>query len=126
MTPLHIEQKDDTPEVILDSNSGTFRFTGKSLPEDVIEFYDPIFTWLQQYMGEPNEETVVDMKIDYFNSASHRAINEIIDQFNEIRQKGNKVTINWFYFKDDTDMLETGNEFQELTGLDFVFKIYNL
>lgn len=126
MIPLHIEKQDDTPEIRLDKINGTFSFEGKSLPEDVIEFYDPVFNWLQEYIGDPNEETIVNMKMEYFNSASFRAVNEILDQFTELSHKGFKVVINWYYFKDDADMYDTGIEFRELTGLDFVFKIYNL
>lgn len=126
MIPLHIEKKDDTPEIKLDKISGTFSFGGKSLPEDVVEFYEPVFNWIQEYISDPNEETVVDMKIEYFNSASFRAVNEILDQFADLMQKGFKVLINWHYHPEDVDMYESGVEFRDLTGLDFAFKIYNL
>ena len=31
------------PEIILDKNTGRFEISGKTCPEDAIEFYDPVF-----------------------------------------------------------------------------------
>lgn len=126
MNPLYIEPNEDTPEVSLDKEKGIFDFSGRSLPEDILQFYNPIYDWLRQYVDSPNEVTNVLLKIDYFNSASHKAINEILELFAEILPSGNEVIINWHYLEDDEDMYESGQDFQELTGLKFVFKSYNV
>ena len=47
---LHIEGTEDTPEVLLDSGNNTFSISGRSFPENAIEFYEPIFAWLQKYL----------------------------------------------------------------------------
>ena len=57
MEPLTITASDDTPEISFDKQTNKFQITGKSLPEDVIEFYSPIFNWLERYVADPNEET---------------------------------------------------------------------
>lgn len=126
MNPLYIEPNEDTPEVSLDKEKGIFDFSGRSLPEDILQFYNPIYDWLRQYVDSPNEVTNVLLKIDYFNSASHKAINEILELFAEILPSGNEVIINWHYLEDDEDMYESGQDFQELTGLKFVYKSYNV
>jgi hypothetical protein len=36
-------------------------------------------------------------------------------------KQGQNVTINWFHFEDDEDMLESGKEFEELLRLPFSY-----
>jgi len=124
MENLYIPGSDETPEITFDKTKGVFEIKGRSLPEDVIEFYSRVFSWLEQYVSDPNEESVFKIKIDYFNSASQRALNEIFTILNRIPVKGKKVLIEWFYFEDDDEMKESGHEFAELTNLPFQFKGY--
>lgn len=125
MKSLTLEAKDDTPGVILDKENQTFEIIGKSLPEDVMDFYQPIYEWLEEYVKNPNPETIFTMKIDYFNSASHKAINNLLDILAEIKDSGNSVLIKWHFLREDEDMLESGNDYADLTGLDFDYVGYD-
>ena len=51
METLRIEQTDDSPLVILDQEDNQFEISGKSLPEDVVDFYQPVLDWLNCYTG---------------------------------------------------------------------------
>jgi len=124
MDPLIISGTEDTPEVILNKKEGRFQINGRSLPEDVIEFYTPVFSWLEQYVANPNEETKFKVKIDYFNSASQRAINEIFNILTRINLKGKKVLIEWYFYQDDDEMREAGQEYAEITNLNFQYISY--
>jgi hypothetical protein len=124
MEQLFIKATDDTPEILLDKVKGIFCITGKSLPEDVIEFYSPVFSWLEQYVADPNEETLLEIKVVYFNSASQRALNEIFSILSRLNVKGKKVDIEWFYNEDDDEMLEAGQEYADITSLPFHYKSY--
>ena len=124
MTALIIEGREDTPAVIFDSENGKFEISGRSLPENILSFYEPLYDWIQEYVSNPKDETIVDLKIDYFNSASHKAINDILDIFSELMNIGKVITINWHYLEDDEDMRESGEDFADLTGLSFVYKSY--
>jgi hypothetical protein len=126
MERLFIPASEDTPEVEFDKSSGILKISGKSLPEDVIEFYSPIFSWLEQYASDPNEETKVHVKVLYFNSASQRALNEIFIILSRVSIKGKKVDIEWYYHEDDDEMREAGQEFADITNLNFQFKSYSL
>ena len=124
MDPLIISGTEDTPEVIFNKKEGTFQINGRSLPEDVIEFYAPVFSWLEQYVANPNEETKFKVKIDYFNSASQRAINEIFNILTRINLKGKKVFVEWYFYQDDDEMREAGQEYAEITNLNFQYISY--
>ena len=125
MEPLIIDGHDDTPYVVLDKDNNKFEFSGRSLPEDVASFYQPIYDWLQEYTHSPNSTTEVKMKIDYFNSASHKAINEVLEILSKIHHKGNNVRVKWHYLREDEDMLEAGKDYADLTGLSFDYISYD-
>jgi len=124
MEPLLIKATDDTPEIILNKSKGIFIIAGKALPEDVIEFYSPVFSWLEQYVANPNDETLLQIKVMYFNSASQRALNEIFSILSRLNVKGKKVDIDWYYSEDDDEMRDAGHEYAEITNLPFRYKSY--
>lgn len=124
MEPLIISPTDDTPEVLFDKKNGQFLISGKSLPEDVIEFYRPVFNWLEKYVANPNDETLLKVRIFYFNSASQRAINEIFSILSRISIKDKQVNVEWHYHEEDEEMLEAGVEYAELSNLPFRYISY--
>jgi hypothetical protein len=125
METFYINGSDDTPEITLDKVKGIFEIQGRSLPEDVIDFYAPVYSWLERYVTNPNEDTFVKVRIDYFNSASQRALNEVFTILSRLTFKGRKVMVEWHYQTEDEEMLESGREYADITKLPFLFKSYN-
>ena len=68
----------DTPSVILDAERGIFEISQMSLPEDAVDFYSPMLAWLREYAQNPNPETVFNMKLEYFNTASSKQLIQIL------------------------------------------------
>ncbi|MDW7690321.1 DUF1987 domain-containing protein [Flammeovirgaceae bacterium SG7u.111] len=120
MELLNLEGTEDTPSVLLDKGNEIFELSGRSLPEDAAEFYQPILDWLSKYSLEPNPKTQFVFKLEYFNTASSKLILDVLSQLEEI----DGVDILWYYHEDDEDMEEAGEEFSELVEVDFEFKIY--
>ncbi len=117
METIKLQGTDDTPSVILDKASGIFEFSGRSLPEDVNSFYEPILDWLSDYAEAPNSETSVTFKLVYFNTASSKLILDILLKFEEIGEAGSNVQINWYYPEDDEDMEEAGDEYSDIVEI---------
>jgi hypothetical protein len=114
---------EDEPEIILDKERNMFQFIGSSMPEDPGKVFSPVLEWIKSYMQSPNPSTVVEFKMDYFNSSSARYFVEILEQFEELHDNGSTVKIIWFHFRDDTVMLERGEDIEAVVGLPFEFKI---
>jgi len=51
MEVINIKGTDDTPSVTMDKDNGIFLIQGRSLPEDVTLFYQPILDWITEYGG---------------------------------------------------------------------------
>ena len=113
------EATDETPKVILDVESGEFEFSGKSLPEDVTQFFNPILDWFDNYGVSPSAETKVVFKMDYFNTASSKLILDILMKLEEINEEHGGIQIDWYYREDDEDMEEAGEEYADIVDVPF-------
>lgn len=121
MDVLSIKGTQETPEILLDKEQGIFVIKGKSLPEDVKEFYNPVLSWFEDYSQNPNKQTVLKVKMDYFNTASSKMILEIFESLQELFDKGNDVSIEWYYMADDEDMEDAGQDYSDLVKIPFKF-----
>ena len=125
METLLIEQTDDSPKVILDPVDKLFEISGKSLPEDVLEFYQPVLDWLNAYRKEPDSLTTFSVRLIYFNTASSKMIMDIFLIFEEMVEEGHEILIKWHSHLKDEDMQEAGKEFEEMIAVPFEHLTYN-
>lgn len=114
-----VEGTRDTPGVILDSLNNKFEMNGKSLPEDVTSSYDPILNWLKEYTKAPNDETIFEMKMTYFNTASSKMLLDILFALEEMAEDGFNIKIHWHYKNNDEDMKEAGEEYEDIIEVPF-------
>jgi hypothetical protein len=111
MEPILITGTFDCPGVTLDQENNIFEISGRSLPEDVYTFYDPITTWLTEYAEQPNPVTTFDFKFIYFNTATSKIILDILTLLEQIKEGGHEVLVRWHYLKEDEDMKDAGEEY---------------
>ncbi len=116
---LQVHANIDTPRIELDASTGYMSIEGKSFPPDVSTFYKTTLDWISLYMVNPAEKTVVNLKLDYFNTASSKIILDILYKFEEIYKNGANVVVKWHYPEDDEDMEETGVEYAEIVNVPF-------
>jgi len=119
MEPLRINKTEDSPQVALDVENGLFEIAGRSLPEDVNTFYEPILSWIEEYARNPVPKTVFNFRLTYFNTASSKVILDILTMFEEMIEEGHEVLVRWFYPEEDEDMQEAGEEYSEMIGIPF-------
>jgi len=119
MDPIKIIATEDTPNVILDPAADVFEISGRSLPEDVSSFYNPIVDWISEYGKNPKPKTVFCFKLSYFNTASSKLLLDILMKLEDLKNNGCDITINWFYPDDDEDMQEAGEEYADIVDLPF-------
>ena len=124
METLRIEATDDSPQVLLDQEEKKFEISGKSLPEDVIEFYQPVVDWLKKYREKPNARTEFNLKMIYFNTASSKLIMDILMIFEEMVEEGHEVVVLWHSMESDEDMQEAGKEYEEMLDIPFEHLTY--
>jgi hypothetical protein len=126
MNTIKIMGTDDTPTVILDAENEVFEISGRSLPEDVTAFYEPIIRWLEDYSSSPNPKTIFTFKLVYFNTASSKLLLDILMKLEQMHEDGKDMLIRWYYPEDDEDMQEAGEEYADIVDVPFEQVSYTL
>lgn len=117
----------ETPEVHLSKSQSKISFFGRSLPENAKEFYNPIKDWIDKYVQNINstsKETEVIFKFEYFNTSSSKMIMEILMLIKKLQEKQPKLNVYWKYLEDDEDMIEAGEDYENITGVEFQYAEY--
>jgi hypothetical protein len=114
MQNLEIPATARTPAVTFDFGQHHLKLIGESYPEDVTEFYNPIFKALDAYLATLNQgKCRFDFELIYLNSSSAKAIMMLMDKLDAAAANGASVDVFWYYDREDDTMQELGEEFGE-------------
>lgn len=119
MEPISIEGTPKTPSVIYDAEKGVIEIKGRSIPENSIEFYKPLVDWLEDYSKNPQQKTLVNVQLEYFNTSSSKCILDVFKKLEAIHKSNHDVLINWYFEEDDEDMLEAGEDYESIIRIPF-------
>lgn len=118
--PLIIEKTEDTPGIYFHPQEEKFIISDRSWPENALKFYKPIFQWVENYFKSPNEQTIFEFRLEYFNTASAKQIAKLLLLLEKYSKKTD-ITIRWHYDKEDIDMLTSGSRYAKLLNIKYEF-----
>jgi hypothetical protein len=105
----------------VDISYGLFNFKGRSILTDPKLFFEPINNWVARYLKQPAEETVVNVKLEYIDTASTQSLYQILRQLNSVRKKGLVLMVNWYIEDEDPEMRELGEMVEQRLGIEFQY-----
>ena len=105
-----------TPRLYFNAESGEFEMSGRSIPENSIEFYKPLMKWLDKYLESPTDSTKLSVNLEYFNTSSSKCLIEILRKLEAVQGKSD-VKVLWHYEEEDEDMMESGEDFKKLLSI---------
>lgn len=118
MEIIKVEGTGRTPSIYFNHEEGIVEMSGRSIPENALSFYKPIFDWLDEYVANPNPETIINFNLEYFNTSSSKCILDMLRKLERLPEEGYKATVKWFFDEGDEDMEESGNDYKSLINLD--------
>jgi hypothetical protein len=126
MEKLIISPTAFTPRVILDHEEYFLEIAGESRPQDVLEFYGQILSWMNDFSdivssGKRKDPIIFNFNFNYFNSASAKCILDICKILARLRLKEIDASVKWYYVKNDTDILEAGVEMSQIVKIPFEY-----
>lgn len=119
------EATSKTPFVYLSAEEERFEIKGRSIPGDAEDFWGPILEWFEAYSQNPSNFTEVKIDLEYFNISSSKRLLFLLYKLNEIVDKGNDVTVKWYYRSNDDDMFEVGQDYAFMVKVPFDFIEYD-
>jgi hypothetical protein len=129
MERLHLAQTNNSPEINFSPKENLFYIRGNSRPEDVREIYDPVISWLKEYMDfldgrslySEENPLIFEFDFGYFNSSSAKFLYDIMYLLKKFIKSGIFVSIAWRYEEEDIDMKEAGEDLALLAEVDIVY-----
>ena len=112
MEQWEIEASDHTPFVQFDGLLSVLTITGRSYPEDGLDFYEPIMKRMEARSTMTNPIKTLHVKLEYYNSSSIKAISVLISHLKKAKSSGHTIKMIWEYeeddegIKDDIDMMK--------------------
>ncbi|NOQ27223.1 MAG: DUF1987 domain-containing protein [Bacteroidales bacterium] len=117
---ITIKASNKTPFINFDANSGLFQIHGYSLPENSLEFYEPIISWLDKYIVTPIKKTEFDIKLVALNTSSSKMFIDIFRRINHLVELNtSEVSVVWYYEIDDEDIHDIALQYQEICKAKF-------
>lgn len=122
---LNIDATSKSPLVTLNAKNGIIKFSGRSITENALMFYQPLINWTEEYLKNPALKTTVDIDIEYINSSSVIWLMKLIKKLEKAFKEGSEIEVNWYYR--DEDMCDAGEDLKDVMDLPFnLINLYNM
>jgi Domain of unknown function (DUF1987). len=121
MDGLFIEKTKSTPAIKFDPQNYNLRIEGQSYPENAFKFYEPLFTWLDEYIQQLEKAAVLELyfHMPYINTSSSKCVMMLLEKLETAYREGKKVSVRWYYDVENEIALECAEEFKEDLNLPF-------
>jgi hypothetical protein len=120
MKELKFSPTKNSPEILL-SPDGIIKISGRTIHENVAEFFAPVEAWVSEYIETPADITYCDINLEYFNSASAKVFIHLFQKIIYVTLKNKKFVFNWYYEDGDEDILERGEYFASILDVPINF-----
>lgn len=121
MQNLTLDSSGKTPYVSF-TTDGVIELSGRSIPENAVDFYKPLYEWLDEFSKKPSTEIKVNIRLEYFITSSSKCLLDVFKKVEFIfKETGRQVEVNWYYEEGDEDMLEAGEDYEIIISIPFNF-----
>ena len=108
------EATDETPKIVFDAENGFFSLAGKSYPENVTDFYKPVYDYIKSYKQNSQQKTTLEFRWLYYNTSTSKTIIKIIMG---LKDASPEFEVRWICKKDFDLIIEKGKEIREVLGV---------
>jgi hypothetical protein len=116
---LNIKQTRRSPKVVM--NNKRIFIMGRSIIENPSTFYEPVISWIREFIKSWTGKTKIDLGFEYINTGSTKWLYIILRELSAKRQLAENVEIRWHFERGDEDMCELGLIIRSLVNCPFSF-----
>lgn len=110
---LHIAGTQSTPDIRTDGKAGRLHMQGDSYPENTLELFGPVISWVERYLADGEATLVLELKLIYLNTSSVKAMMDIFDLLETAHAGNRRVAVNWYFDSRNDRVAELAEEFKE-------------
>jgi hypothetical protein len=119
MEKFILKETTRTPSVSFDPERGLFEIKGKSIPENSTGFFGPLLEYMDNYCKSPANRTILDVKLEYFNTSSTNRIHSLFKKFDRLYKDDYDVLIRWYCESGDENLRDAGKDFKAMLQVPF-------
>lgn len=117
MKDIYLARTSHSPEVDFQFSSNRLSMTGEAYPENASEFFQPILSGLEKYLGSLDGQDIeFHFRLTYFNSAATKMLYNMFELLNESACTSNRIVLNWYHDEEDDTILEFGEGIKDDFG----------
>jgi len=110
---LEREISSKTPYVLIDEENGYMKIEGNCYLEDIVDFFQDINEWVEKYLESGPVNLTFDCAMKYINSSATKMIYNLTRKMDKAAGKDATIIVNWIVNKNDTMIIECGEDFEE-------------
>lgn len=114
MEKLYIKPTYKTPEISFNPESGIIEIKGRSIIEEVEDFYKPLFDALNEYFITPQKLTTFNIRLDYLDTHTSKMFIDLFKILERCYSEGKEIVTNWYYEEGDDDIKSFINDFTSI------------
>jgi hypothetical protein len=118
MDKLYLKNNKSEAEIDFNNENNELTIKGILCSENPIFYFNKIMDWLKEYKEYKPEIIKLNIQLYYLNTISTKFLINMIRYILTISQN---IIIKWYYDEDDTDILELGNDIQDLINKKIFF-----
>lgn len=100
------ESTEKTPQIDFNYLTGELILAGKSIPENATKIYEPLLTWVAEYVKNSKQTTNLRLNLEYFNTASMIWLAKIVSSLSKIENPESIVFIHLYFDIEDFDSMD--------------------
>lgn len=104
---IFIESTNKTPQIDFNHLTGDLILSGRSIPENASELYEPLYKWTTDYANNPRQTTNLRFNLEYFNTASSIWLAKITKALSRMKDPDNILFIHLYFGVEDFDNMDT-------------------
>ncbi|MGB1075692.1 MAG: DUF1987 domain-containing protein [Flavobacteriales bacterium] len=116
MNEIQLQGTSKTPSVVCTLDPFAIVLSGRSIPENSIEFYRPIMDWVDAHCSKEGTNLDIKIRLEYFNTSSSKCL---MDLLKLVEKSPSTAEVHWYYEEEDEDMLEAGEDYDAIIDLPF-------
>jgi hypothetical protein len=104
---IFIDPTKRTPQIDFNHFTGDLILSGRSIPENAAGFYEPVLSWVREYINNPRSTTNLRLNLEYFNTTTSVWLAKIIKTLSKISDPEKTLFIHLYFDMEDFNNMET-------------------
>jgi hypothetical protein len=103
---IFLDSTDKTPQVDFNYLTGELILAGRSIPENATELYEPIYSWINNYIENARPTTNLRLNLEYFNTASSIWLAKIVKSLSRIDIPESVLLVHLYFTIEEFDNMD--------------------